>query len=103
MTQTAKHTPGPWHIFTTLNGVPIISSVRGAVAVTRATENNAGGIEKANARLIAAAPELLAALKYARTCIAYCRRRHPDAQKGDGIPAEVFIDAAIAKAEGKQP
>jgi hypothetical protein len=44
--------------------------------------------------------ELLAALKYARKCIAYCRQHHPDAQKGDGIPAEVFIDAAIAKAEG---
>lgn len=45
--------------------------------------------------------ELLMWLKKARECIAYCRRNHPDAQLGDGIPVEVFIDAAIAKAEGR--
>lgn len=51
-----------------------------------------------NARLIAAVPELLAALRLARECIAYCRRAHIDAQSGDGLPVEVIIDAAIAKA-----
>lgn len=53
-----------------------------------------------NARLIAAAPELLEALKLARKCIAYCRKAHKDIQSGDGIPVEKFLDAAIAKAEG---
>ncbi|ODR93548.1 hypothetical protein AUC70_11845 [Methyloceanibacter stevinii] len=56
---------------------------------------------KANAALIAAAPELLDALKLARDCIDYCRRSHPDMQSGDGAPVEWFIDAAIAKAEGR--
>ena len=45
--------------------------------------------------------DLLAALKMARDCIAYCRRSHPDAQTGEGVPVEAFIDAAIAKAEGR--
>lgn len=48
---------------------------------------------------ISAAPDLLAALKLARECIAYCRRNHKDAQSGTGFPVEIIIDAAIAKAE----
>ena len=66
-----------------------------------------------HAHLIAAAPEtaaerdklkavnaeLLTALKMARDCIAYCRRAHPDVQAGEGVPVELLIDAAIAKAE----
>lgn len=55
------------------------------------------------ARLNIVQEEMLAALKLARECITYCRRAHPDAQKGDGIPAEVFIDAAIATATGRNP
>lgn len=51
---------------------------------------------------ITGAPELLAALKMARECIAYCRRAHKDAQYGEGIPVEIFLDAAIAKATGAQ-
>lgn len=43
--------------------------------------------------------ECLAALTMARECIAYCRRAHPDPQSSGGIPVEVFIDAAIEKAE----
>lgn len=43
--------------------------------------------------------ELVAALRLARECIAYCRRAHKDAQSGQGIPAEVIIDAALAKVQ----
>ena len=56
---------------------------------------------KAEARLRVAAPELLAALKHACKCAAYCRRAHPDAQKGDGIPVEALWEDLIAKAEGR--
>ena len=50
-----------------------------------------------------AAEEMYEALKLARKCIAYCRKTHKDAQSGTGgVPVEVFIDAALAKADGAQ-
>lgn len=55
----------------------------------------------ANARLIAAAPDLLEALKMARNCIAYCRRAHKDAQSGEGIPVELIIDEVLTRATGE--
>ncbi len=39
--------------------------------------------------------ELFQALTMARECIGYCRRAHKDAQSGEGIPVELFIDAAL--------
>ena len=47
------------------------------------------------------ATELYESLKTARECIAYCRRNHPDVQKGEGFPIELFIDATLAKARGE--
>lgn len=103
----AEHTPGPWTI-RTKRGKPLW--VEGKIWIDGPTGLNSNVVgEKfgppiceahfeANARLPAAAPDLLEALKLARECIAYCRRAHPDAQSGEGIPVEVFIDAAIAKA-----
>lgn len=55
------------------------------------------------ADMLAAAPQLLEALQLARECIAYCRRVHPNAQSGDGIPVETIIDAALAAAQVRQP
>lgn len=50
-------------------------------------------------RMIAAAPELLEALKMAREAIAWCRKKlPPSAQDGEGFPIEMIIDAAAAKA-----
>ena len=54
-----------------------------------------------NAAFFIAAPDMLAALKLARECIAYCRKNHNDAQTGEGFPVEIILDAAIAKAEGR--
>lgn len=45
--------------------------------------------------------ELYEALAMARQCIACCRRSHPDAQSGTGIPVEVFIDAALAQSRSE--
>lgn len=64
-----------------------------------ATPNTIAG--HPDAKLMEAAPDLLAALKLARECIAYCRRAHKDVQTGDGVPAEYLIDEVIAKAEGR--
>lgn len=94
----SKHTPGPWSVRCAPNHWMVDAGFRtGNIA----TINNGRVQQKHNAHLIAAAPEMLEALKMARECIAWCRKHHPDAQKGEGVPAEAFIDAAIAKAEGR--
>lgn len=53
-------------------------------------------------RLKKAAPELLAALKHAVECARWCYKHHPDIQKGDGIPAFLFWEDLIARAEGRK-
>jgi len=93
-------TPGPWKI-TTVGNVFADHGRHICTAWAPHKEDVANWqILDANARLIATAPELLAALKEARKCIAYCRRAHKDAQSGEGFPIEIFLDAVIAKATG---
>jgi len=88
----SKHTPGPWKI----NGVAlpgryqIDDAANKPVAVTDARYDLNTGYEQAdaNSRLIAAAPDMLEALKLAQTIIG-----HPDDE------GSKLIAAAIAKAE----
>jgi hypothetical protein len=69
-----KHTPGPWHTYTGGNTRDCVESVKEGklIAVvydgadSRPCENNP--TQSANAKLIAAAPELLEALK-AMVCL----------------------------------
>ena len=80
MTDT-KHTPGPWgHADTTREGHPKISGagLSGLVATVGNAENNQNRI-KADARLIAAAPELLAAAEHAAMSEHHpaCEHTHP--------------------------
>lgn len=82
----AKHTPGPWRV----NGQ---KSVRGPNLEYIANANWKNG--EANARLIAAAPDLLEALIMVRDADDDC--------KSDGLPtipsiARATINAAISKA-----
>lgn len=56
---TKQHTPGPWFYDDSLKGRLVINSERASVAVIPYLDAEA----IANARLIAAAPELLEALK----------------------------------------
>lgn len=100
-----KHTPGPWEI--DHNGY--LQAAVSGVIICRIV--NSGGIvfhadfspaQPANARLIAAAPELLEALKSARTLLQEC------ADDTVGTPSMVefaeavkLYDAAIARAEGR--
>lgn len=51
-----------------------------------------------NEQLRAVINDLVSTLKHARVCISYCRDNHPDPQKGEGIPFEALIDAAIERA-----
>lgn len=94
-----SHTPGPWNVYAERNGSVRVDSAEVVVA------NANGGSPEclANARLIAAAPELLKALKeYA----------DPDDCDADGAPDAdnsrhgetcrwCRAQSAIAKAEGK--
>jgi hypothetical protein len=95
---TAKHTPGPWFVVETLRGS---LSINKTDKVPIATVGGAGwhlGEEtaKANACLIAAAPDLLLAL---RRLMSYEDDRPAPGSYGAEIYAEA--EAAIAKAEGR--
>ena len=90
------HTPGPWKFgkeLTARSGEWLVSFDAGskgrgiAIAETRAGSGN----EEANARLIAAAPELLAA----------CRLVEQAQRDGDYMTAFRAVSAAIAKAKGE--
>ncbi len=91
-----EHTPGPWEIDPRAAN-HVIADKRSICSLgfhDTSLPDGGQAENSANARLIAAAPDLLAALEIARECIAYCRRAHPDAQTGEGIPVEYIIDEA---------
>ena len=88
---TAKHTPGPWHV---ANGVQI----RGEREQIAKVWMMRGGEGNANARLIASAPELLAALQEVTMvldALLNVRGNEPDPDSISGRAR-----AAIAKATG---
>lgn len=97
----SKHTPGPWHA-ETLAGREgwRVTSTKGSVALLPDGETTGPRYEQdANAALIAAAPEMLEALKGA---VAWCHQGHggfPRKQCGLCKP----LLAAIAKATGGEP
>jgi hypothetical protein len=96
----SKHTPGPWTaeeagrsgcwISTPVHPFTIVDSIDDECRHGAITGPNAD----ANARLIAAAPDLLAALK-----LAVQQNDHDMQMTGDELR---ICRAAIAKAEGKQ-
>jgi hypothetical protein len=102
-----KHTPGPWEVMNNY-----VKRVSGAVIATTARQNSVCRFEAevgssedgANARLIAAAPELLDALNHARELIKAARGYFPKSIKNpDTFRLEntnATIEAAIAKAKG---
>lgn len=97
------HTPGPWTSGTSNYRKAIFApDSRGAIPIAYVGNNGQDHeVEISNAKLIAAAPELLAAL---RGIVTQCQ---PPALQAEGIrrtPTQQQIDsalAALAKAEGK--
>ena len=90
---TAKHTPGPWSyhntptpfIYVNAGGLPICQ------IYTSTAHGQSMGEQFANARLIAAAPELLEALQFVMTA------------SGEQLSTALEqAQAAIAKATGEQ-
>ncbi|WP_288254055.1 hypothetical protein [uncultured Hydrogenophaga sp.] len=100
---SAQHTPGPWFV-SKKNPLRVIES--GPRALTLASAGTTGrGVTldgaqceaEANARLIAAAPELLAALQEMLAVYGNDGHFHPPARE-----AMRLASAAIAKATGSQ-
>ena len=83
----SKHAPGPWKA--SEDSSAVYDSNGDAVAVIFGPVVSQES--DANARLIAAAPDLLAAAKHALTELA-----------GKGTHAETLINATITKAEGTE-
>ena len=99
MTDT-KHTPGPWARLSGFSDYIVADSPDGRIkrdicAVLSPDRWREDGEEEANALLIAAAPDLLAALKIAS-------RYFHDNGGNDSYSWLPEIDAAIRKAEGGQ-
>lgn len=121
-----KHTPGPWYPALDNIGSPKVVAGRVDVALMSwlgftMGDWQVGGVEAqerrdeiaANARLISAAPELLAVLKLALERVIadqeICERSFlPEPYKSEQLELEQYRDivkaahAAIAKAEGRQ-
>ena len=111
-TETTKHTPGPWGLalgelmgasVTAENGDRIIAEVVYPYETT-----GWGPEDEANARLLAAAPDLLAALEELKRTIKQLDS-YPGTRYVGGVPAGMIeavhraaeqADAAIAKARG---
>jgi len=86
-----RHTPGPWTAVADGGSVLIVTAARGNTM--RVVDDSPREEAAANARLIAAAPELLAALKEMLSSPTYGNE-----------PSESAVElaiAAIAKAEGR--
>ncbi|MFY2819696.1 hypothetical protein ACOTI2_08230 [Achromobacter xylosoxidans] len=106
---TTKHTPGPWEaqpprlgaaITIYAGDTPIATTASNTSPLTM--EMHRRGEIKANARLIAAAPELLEALE---SCVIWNGKRGPDDDllPIDRQPGEIAkAMRAIAKAKGEQ-
>lgn len=89
-----SHTKGPWHVTAYRYGVYHGSQedYRSMIASVTPANSEEG---MANAHLIAAAPDLLAACKLALDCIPHCNG------PGRDMTAVETCILAIAKAEGK--
>lgn len=88
----AKHTPGPWEFY--CSGYD--DSLRYRYVVRGEKRLVANVLGATEARLIAAAPDMLGALKYV---LPFVQGLH-DETGGTGADALNLIEAVIAKAEG---
>lgn len=88
---SAAHAPGPWEVGGTVRPCVFIGSLRVFTGVVNDEES------RANARLIAAAPDMLAALRRAALALAFAAESSKAMQ--DDYEA---VSAAIAKATGQE-
>jgi hypothetical protein len=97
---TMKHTPGPWRVVKRPEiGDGQIASV-GAYTKIVSADGVSNAEDTANAQLIAAAPEMLAALKTAECEIVTLRARLSEPYRSNMASVQRIIAEALAKAEG---
>jgi hypothetical protein len=92
---TATHTPGPWRVFDTFVDPEIVTDQPTAHETESLVQFKGQRNAKANARLMAAAPEMLEALQLCEDVLADLARLD------DGTPSVSALNmarAAIAKA-----
>lgn len=103
-----KHTPGPWvaHIAADILRVPdLVLTECGLHVCDVASYGDAPDSRHANARLIAAAPDLLAELeaqlRNARADLDYAEQDDDELSVGVLVKRIASMESAIAKAKGK--
>lgn len=108
---TTKHTPGPWYVGAQNDAIYIIAGrppalnndfpVHGADReLIAAMKGDGYSMDSANASLIAAAPDLLAALQVVMPALEVMRKQWPRSKHDDSLDVVAFARAAIAKATG---
>jgi hypothetical protein len=85
-----RHTPGPWRVFDVLTDVEIVTDRKDALETESIVQFKGQRNAKANARIMAAAPEMLAALELCEDVLAKLARLD------DGTPSISALDAARA-------
>ena len=97
-------TPGPWNVEECRYGFAVYASTGDAVVKTEDAEGRYGAIDnEADARLIAAAPELLAALEEMEKWASSLHDGYPPSTASIAAAASrEAARAAIAKATGEQ-
>ena len=107
--ELAEHTPGPWRtagdqietIAKRINDIPE-KSIAVVAWGCSCCKTDADETDLANARLISASPELLAAAKLALVSLKTVTLRTEISAMLNAMPRQV-LEAAIAKAEGRNP
>lgn len=92
-----RHTPGPWKLNLKGHEIRIMGNVEGGpIATVHFLIDGGTKIDKANASLIAAAPEMLEELKEVRNWLLT-----PAEKRGDIRSLILNVGALIYKVEGK--
>lgn len=99
----SNHMPAPWEFWHNEKGGWSIKGQSGEVICQRNDWDHRAADSIANGKIMAAAPELLAALKDAAQSIEFYAKRYNDRWDGTVTTESVLgiARAAIAKAEGR--
>lgn len=100
MTKNTRHTPGPWKAGSASVSAP---ETEDRLGLSVRIHGGNGADNRANARLIAAAPDLLAALEALLPMVAEWHAEFPRHIGDKEPPAIQAARAAIAKATGFEP